>query len=309
MKTPLQVFLSGMLISSAILTADIDLSDTSSEKITAAEPEKEEAGPISVQVFFDIVSTTRFDEDCFKSHIDYSQAEIDFGLVYYYEPCYEEGLNATAAFNVTNFKWHDNPFFNQTRYNTLTLTLGGFTRRVVDWRWVAQAGANLDTTHWDFEEYTTYDMLLWGRYNYCDNLGVHVGFVARSGMKIDRVLPILGVDWTFWNCMQLNLIFPLNVSLAYSWNKNWSAALAGRFFYSRHRVGDDQHIQKGLWEYQNTGAEFAITYLQKGWLSCNVHAGYALGGRVKISDRHHKHSHRFDFEGSPYAGLNAEVRF
>jgi hypothetical protein len=206
--------------------------------------------------------------------------------------------------------WTNNPFFEQQNFGELIVGLGAFTKRIPNWLWQAQVTMNMDTEHRNWNLYTNYDLLLWGRYTTCNpDINLHVGFWMQTGMKIDHIYPIIGFDWVFAEDWKLNLVFPMNVSLVYTMDDSWSIALAGRFFDIRRRVGRDEPLSQGLFQYHNVGAELAVNYKLCDWLHANVHAGYTLWGKYKISNRENKHPTHFDIDSSWYAGGQLGVNF
>lgn len=134
-------------------------------------------------------------------------------------------------------------------------------------------------------------------------------------MKIDRIFPIIGLDWKINEKWQLNLVYPLNISVVYQINECWSAALAGRLFNLRYRFGSHEcieyhkhHFKKGLFQYRNNGAELAINYEKKNY-SFNAHAGMTFGGQFILSNKHNKHKSHFDIDPAGYVGGEAVVKF
>lgn len=288
---------------------DVDLSDYSSVNISKVEKKAESASPCSVNVLVDAVGKAKIKNGFFEGDkIEFSEGYVEGGCIFYYCPAYKEGANAALRYTATNIKWSNNPWFEQQRFNTLSLTLTGFSSRLHRWFWRGQLAVNVDANQWNMSEYANYDALLWGRYEYCKNIGLHLGLIVQTGMQMDRVYPILGADWTMSKHWKLNLVFPVNVSLEYSFNKKWSVAIAGRNFNSRHRAGPRECFKKSLVRYQNVGAEFAIKYEDKK-MSANIHAGTTLGGQLRISDQHNHHPHHLKLKPAPYAGAEVSVRF
>jgi hypothetical protein len=204
-------------------------------------------------------------------------------------------------------RWKENPYFDQKNYETASVSLSGFSNRLPDWLWKADLTAFLDTDPGDLEKYLYWDILLWGRYDYCEDFGLHMGFYAITGMKIDRVYPIIGIDWRCWRKLNLNLVFPVDISALWEFNDCWNAGVALRFFESRHRVGKNENLPRALWDYRTSGMEFAVNYNCTDYIHVNFHAGYTLGGKLKIADRGNDDPHHFKFKSSPYIG--GELRF
>ncbi len=300
----ISLLIAGLALSWAPLAADYDLADTSSQEIS-----DETSSQFTLKIFGDVILNSKHRGDEYRGHIDYDHAEVNFTSVIYYNECYNEGLALGLNYEYTFLDWNDNPFFKRKSYDTAVVGITYFTHRLSDWRWLAQGTINFDADKWQFSDYTTYDILLWGRYHYCHNVFLHVGFYAETGLKLDRVWPIFGFEWKFCDDWALNLVYPMNISLVYNYNESWSFAAAARFFNDRHRAGKRGGFYEAVWRYQNTGAEFAINTDWCSWLKSNIHAGYTFGGKLKVANRDDKHSHRFKFKSAPYFGGELTANF
>ncbi|HEV8052455.1 MAG TPA: hypothetical protein VGP47_08170 [Parachlamydiaceae bacterium] len=291
--------------SGLIADADIDIEDLSSKKID----EESSGGPFTASISGDYIG--RADFECKRyTNFKFATADIDLSFIYYYNPCLKEGASVGVSYLRTRLDWKYNPFFTQKDIDTVSLNLACFSQRLKDWTWRAQLSVNFDNIeYWHLQNYMNYDILLWGRYDYAPNIGVHLGILALTGMKIDRVYPIIGIDWTY-NChWKLNLVFPMDISLVYTINKCWTASLAGRFINQRHRVKKQQFYSEGIWFYTSSGAEFAIDYKPAKWISANIHAGVDFGGHLKVANRHYRDGHRLRFNSAPYAGAEVDMNF
>ena len=267
-------------------------------------------GPFVLNGSADFIQKARITTRPFRrDKVEFGEADADLGFVFYYDDCHHEGLMATGGHTFTRLDWNHNPFFNQTTYNTLNLGITGFSNRLVDWLWQAQIFANFDLKHFKFADYTSFDFFLWGRHNFNESLGFHIGVIGYSGMKIDRVLPILGFDWQITDQIKLNAIYPLNISLVYQFDCNWSFALAGRAFESRHRVGKQEELSRGLWRYRNVGAELALNYDIDDWFHANIHAGQTFAGRLKVGDRNWDYRSTYCIKSAPYVGGDVSLHF
>jgi hypothetical protein len=226
----------------------------------------------------------------------------------YYDECHGEGLGVGIGYINTHFDWNHNPFFKVKDVGQVAFTLSGFSARIKNWMWHAQATLNWEPKYKKFWDYTNYDLILWGKYDYLDNVNLHLGFLAQTGMKIDHIYPIIGFDWTINEKWQLNVILPLNISINYLIDSSWTASLAARVWNIRYRVGEDENVERGLLYYRNQGAEFAINYA-KGHFGANIHAGVTLGGQFRVSDRNNQHKRHFDMNSAAYVGGEAVVKF
>lgn len=311
MKSTFKLLLTAALIfTSTSLTADndVDVEDLSSEDIN----ENVSGGPFNIEISTDFIGKAEFENRHRHHYKDFTFAtgDLDLSFIYYYNPCLKEGASLGVSYMRTRLDWKENPFFTQKDYNTVSLNFAGFSQRFKDWTWRGQASVNFDNIeHWNLEDYVNYDLLLWGRYAYRPDFGVHLGLLVLTGMKIDRVYPVIGIDWTY-NChWKLNLVFPMDISIVYTVDDCWAISLASRFITQRHRVKKDQFLSRGLWFYTSTGAELAVKYTPRKWISVNVHIGENFGGHLKVANRHYKESHRLPFGAAPYAGAEVDINF
>lgn len=304
MKKRIALFFAGVLCSWASLVAEYDLDDRSMMEMGR------ERGQFQFNVLGDGLGKAKFT----KKHRDHGHIQFDHfsavaDAVVWFNDCDKEGVNVGFGYEYTRLKVNPHFLFKRQHYDTALVNLTFFTHRLDDWRWVAFAQYNIDADKWDFTDYSTFDLLLWGRFDYCTTMGVHIGIYAETGMKADLVLPILGVDWRIGKSWKLNAVFPLNVSLIYNWNDKWAVALAARVFNERHRAGKEGLRNKAVWRYSNGGVELALRYEPNGKLQANIHAGYATGGKLKVASQHYHHKRHYRFDGSPYAGAEATVSF
>jgi len=283
---------------------DIDQEDMGSENIT--EPAKRT--PFSFETHLDTVSESKITKGFYKGDkVKYAEAEIEAGMILYYCPTYHEGVRAALGYRVAYLKWDQNPWFDQKHFNIIALSAAGFTERVDHWVCRGQLTVNFDTQKWS-PHYTSYDLFLWGRYSYCEHIGVHVGCFAETGLHMDRVSPVIGFDWQFSRRWKVNLIYPFNLSLIYSFSPGWSTGLAGRLFSSRYRVHHQEHSAKPLVRYTNVGAEFILEYEDQR-LSANLHAGSTLGGTFRVANRRNRHARNYHLDPSAYLGAEIDVKF
>lgn len=307
MTVKIRVFLTSwfMLVTFSVCAdIDIDQQDIGSEKIT--KPAKRT--PFSLDTHVDVIGSSKISKGCYKGNkIHYAEAEVEAGMVVYYCPTYTEGLRTALNYSPVYLKWHDNPWFDQDHFNIASLSLAGFTQRVDHWFWRAQLTANFDTDEWS-SKYTSYDILLWGRYTYCKNIGIHFGFLAETGLRMDRIYPIIGFDWQISRKWKLNLVYPVNISLVYAFSRHWSIGAAGRFFNSRFRVNHKDHSLKPLVRYTNVGAEFIAKY-ETETMSANIHAGSTLGGIFRVANHRNHHARDYDLDASIYAGAGIDTKF
>lgn len=271
--------------------------------------DKAESRPFRISARGDWFGQANIDKKHHRhQHVKFHAADIKGEAILYYNEAYEEGFGASIDYSNVYFKWNKNRYFNRSVFDQVSLTAFGFTKRACNWTWQASATLNMDTKYHNFSEYTNYDLVLWGRYEYCSNVGLHGGILALTGMKIDHIYPIIGFDWTINDCWKINAILPMNVSIVYTFAQNWSCALAGRFLEVRRRVGKHAHYKKGLIDYRNKGLELALDY-ESDWMNVNIHGGYAFGGQFVVSNHNNKRKHHFDLDSSGYFGGEVGMKF
>lgn len=302
----------GLLAIAGCLSADLNDDVFSGDDASTFDlsPESIEAnGPFFLRSGFDVTGKSKFTNSPYKGDkFKFAEFDIDGTYIFAYDECNKEGLTATVGYSRYHLDWNNNPYFDESDFNMISVGLGFFSHRLWNWDWKGSVKMNFDPDHLNFQNYVTWDLLLWGRYQIIDNWGFHAGVLALTGMKIDRIYPIIGLDWTINDRWKINAIFPVNFSVIYTLDCNWSFALASRLWDVRQRVGKSEPESRGLWEYRNVGIELAANYNVSGW-NFNVHGGYTTGGRLKISDSHRHHSHRMNFNATPYVGGEVAVNF
>ncbi len=293
-----------LLFAFAYADVDLDEQNVGSERIKQVT----QSTPFSFQTHFDSVGKTKVDKHLHKGDkVTFGESEIVIGSVIYYEARFKEGLRMSLGYTATKLQWHNNPYYDQNHFNTLSLNIAGFTARFDKWFWRSQISINTDTDEWSLP-YTNYDLILWGRYEYCKHIGVHFGLWVQTGMRLDRVYPIIGADWQISPKWKLNLVYPVNVSLQYTLTPTWSLAFAGRSFDSRQRLNKHSSHHKALIRYQNIGAEFSLMYHARN-MTGNVHVGSTVGGKYRIASRHNRHAENLDLQPAAYAGGEVDVSF
>lgn len=306
MKLRVSFFAAWFIWTAFFSWADIELDqqDIGSEKIN--QPVKR--NPFSFETHIDAISPSKINKGFYKGDkIHYAEADIEAGMIVYYQPMYTEGARIALSYSPTYLQWVNNPWFDQDHFNLISLSLSGFTKRLDDWFWRVQLTANFDAEKWSCQ-YTSYDLLLWGRYTCYKSIGLHFGFLAQTGLRMDRVYPVIGFDWQISRQWNLNLVYPVNISLTYSFSPRWSIGAAGRLFSPRFRVHHQDHSYKPLVRYTNVGAEFIIKYEREA-MSANIHVGSTLGGTLRLANRQNDHARHYHLDPSAYAGLAIDVKF
>lgn len=300
------LFLS-ILTTARVLYADLDEPTFSQE----ANPPEKDSYPFTIEADANLIGSSKLDKKGFHGqHMKFSLVDVDASMVFHYDKCLNEGAYGELGYTSTKLEWKHNPYFQEQDFNTINLSVGGFTERWQDWRLLGQVTVHIDPIEdFNLADYTYYDIVLWGRYRYCHGIGLNMGFILITGMKIDRLYPIIGVDWKINNTWELNAVFPVNVSLVYKIDECWSCSLAGRTFDIRHRVAKDEPLSRGLFTYRNCGAELVLKYACDSRIEADIHVGYTTGGRFKVANRHYEDRQRFKLGAAPYGGSEILVKF
>lgn len=220
-----------------------------------------------------------------------------------------EALSTSFSYTLTNLGFDGNPFFGEKIFNTLNFSIIGFSSRMSNWDLKAQAKINMNILHLGNTDYYNYDLYLWGRYHYNSKIGLHAGALVATGMNINRFFPILGFDWQVTPSWQLNVIYPVNISLQYTFNCNWKVSLAGRYFFSRNRAGEHHRFPKGLYFYRAIGSELAVNYIYNSRFIANLRCGYTFATKLTVADKNYKQKERFSPNASPYVGVDFLLYF
>ncbi|HRD55626.1 MAG TPA: DUF6268 family outer membrane beta-barrel protein [Parachlamydiaceae bacterium] len=307
-----------MMFAISTLQADYDQIDYTNTLLPGGQDSSDQvpaflksgSGIFGIETSSDYISKSKFKKKGHRNQeISFCGFDVDGSMVFYYEKKYAEAANIEIGYNRTNIHWKQNSYFSQNIFNTATVAINAQTSRMCNWNWKGKLAWNMDVDHFSVEEYSTYDCFIWGRNNYNDNVGLHIGIIALTGMKIDHVYPIVGFDWILSHKWKLNAVFPVDMALIYVADPNWSFNLRFRAFQTRNRIGKHEELSKALVQYFNTGLELGCDYAVGDSIQANVHIGETFGGRLRISNKHNKHPRRLKFKPAPYIGAEVMVRY
>lgn len=307
MKKNIYYYILLAFLSSFSLHADIDDDIYGGESIDDYDID---VGPVRIELSGDAVSQAHIKNAALHNEtVEFSQVGALVNFAFCYLPQYPEVYSLAIGYIHTNLSWCENPYFKQNNFDNVAVALRFWSMRVKNWTWQGQFAVNFDVQHTNLNYYMNYDLTFWGRYSCRDDLGFHLGLTTQTGMKIDHLYPIVGFDWDFRPCWTLNAIFPVNISLLYEPYKNWSTGVGMRFFDIRNRVGADEPLSMALFNYRNSGVELTATYECEPKMKFNAHAGYTLGGDLRISDKDNQNPVYIKQESAPYFGAEIMYNF
>ncbi|MCB1135391.1 MAG: hypothetical protein KDK78_03885 [Chlamydiia bacterium] len=254
------------------------------------------------------LTAAKFEEDGFTDQeLRYAEAMVQANITHQFNDC--DGLTWGVGGRYTDLKWVENPHFSERNFYDIFLASSLFTQRWDCWYWRAGALFAFDTDHILDGAYTKHQGLIWGRYNYSDCLGLHIGAMWGLGLNDDYVYPVLGIDYSPSCDWKINLVLPVNVSAVYSLNDCLDIDIALRRLKARHRVDEDQTLSRGIFEYRSYGVELGATLHIGPYLSTRLHAGSTGGGNLKVMDSQGSDVASYAVDGAAYVGGNLALHF
>lgn len=246
------------------------------------------------------------EEEHKEEHISYSSSEI--------QASYTKKSNETDGFTLgisnatTKINWKENPHFSKKNHSYIGLSLSGFSNKIPNWLWVGSIATKVDSEELNFAHYALYQGRMWGRYAYSQMIGIHIGLAGSTGLRRDKVYPILGIDYTPNAKWKIHFVFPLDLSANYSINDYWSIAASGKIFRARHRLNQRENMSKGLFDYRTYGTELSLNYRLRSLLA-KIYSGISYPGDLKISNYKGQDPVFYKFKGSFYLGSNLTYGF
>ena len=212
------------------------------------------------------------------------------------------------------FDWPQNPRFTGDHYNFAGASLAWVSTSVTDWRWILGTAATVDASDFNFGKTGVYYGLMWGRYHYSKDVGLHLGWTGFAGVHNGYLLPIIGVDWKFKQNWKLKAIFPVDFSLHYNFATDWSLILAAKSFGRPYRFPMRVHggigkFHNGIFQVYSTGAELNLNYSHSNFFTAEIGGGWNFGGWTFIEDSQGHQGKYFRFNGAPYAQANFAFTF
>lgn len=249
---------------------------------------------------------------CFRTpgfsgqHISYYESQAMLSYNHFFNP--RNAISLGAAYGNNGIDWRQAPDFTKDTFQTASFTLGGYSKEYERWLWRANFTARFSLNE-KIPTYVLYTSALWGRYDLTHRFGTHVGYFFETGLRKDKVWPILGFDYEITDTLKLYAVYPFEASVRYDFCQPWAMELSSRFFRYRDRLGANEPNPQGLVEYNNTGAELRLVYDNFPMIKANIHLGYAFGGDLRVSNRKDKNPIYYKFDGATYLGGDFNLKF
>ncbi len=266
--------------------------------------------PTHVEARYRYVGPAKFKNH--HGHVDYSDG--DAGLYFTQFLNEENSLSYELGYDYMQFKWKENPRFKQSNFNYVAGSLGYVSTTLYRWRWIVNAGFSVDATRLDFAKSGVGHALLWGRYQFADCCGVHVGMLGWYGILNGHAWPIFGFDWLFNDHWRANAIFPFDYSLTYAFDENWSLDLGysnfgGPYKYPRRAHEGINGYHSPIITVFSNGVQLGLNYKFEHLLRASLGGGWDFGGRIFIKDHRNHHGKYYHYRSAPYAQGNLELTF
>ncbi len=248
----------------------------------------------------------------------YKQLHYDDGYAaLYFAHNLHNACNSLAyevGYSFLHLGWKENPRFSEQNFNFATASIAYISTGLEDWRWVLRGGVSVDSDNFDFGQTALYYGLAWGRYQFCDCAGAHVGAFGYAGIENNYFVPVLGFDWNFCDKWTLNAIFPLKMDIEYAFNDSLDLALNFRTFggpyKSPKRVpGGHGEFHDAIFSIYSSGLELDINAHYWSWLTAEIGGGWNFGGWINIKNDDNRHGKYYKFEGAPYVQANMSISF
>ena len=239
-----------------------------------------------------------------RGHLNYADG---YGALYYTHFLDEDNsLSWGVGYDYLKLGWEKNPRFKEEHFNYATASLGYVSTTLEKWRWIVNAGFSVDANTFNFGGTGVYHGMLWGRYHFASCCGVHVGMTGWYGIKNGYALPIFGFDWKLSTHWTLGTIFPLDFSLNYAFNENWSLEAAysgfgGPYKYPRRASEGINGFHNPIFTVYSRGGDLNLRYKLDHLLQINLGVGWNFGGWIFIEDHENHHGKYYHFESAPYA--------
>ncbi len=249
-----------------------------------------------------------------RHHIDYADANVGVYYTHFLDQEYENSLSYELGYDYLHLGWKENPRFSEDNFHYLVGSVGFVSTTLDKWKWIINTGFSVDATRFDFGPSGVYHAMLWGRYHFIDHLGIHVGALGWYGVKNGRGFPIFGFDWRFNDKWSGNAIFPIDYSLTYSIDDNWSvetayASFGGPYKYPRRAHNGPAGFRDPIFFVYSNGVDLCLKYQYEHLLKASLGIGWDFGGWVLIKNNESHHGKYYHFKSAPYAQGSVALTF
>ena len=219
-------------------------------------------------------------------------------------------LRVAAHYNDYTLDWRGNPYFTETHFPEVGLSIAGMTSCIPRWCWIGAIGLFVQTERKaSIGKYGTWRGLLYGRYALCKDFGVDIGFLVERGIDNTFIFPIVGFDWCITRRLRADVVFPLDAALTYCINPYLSVAVGARWIRTRLRLGENNPLPLGILEFRTYGAEGRLIIRPSPGFGIELFAGATIDGWIRVENPTAFHLQYENVNGAPYVGAEAYAHF
>ncbi|MBB63608.1 MAG: hypothetical protein CMO81_00920 [Waddliaceae bacterium] len=244
--------------------------------------------------FTDIADSIRYYEG--RSELRYQ-----FGI----DP--EHAIYIGGGYELIGLKWLANPHFSDDRFERFIATVGLVSVCFTDWVWKSRISLYSDLDEAFRHRYNLYEGMAWGTYDWNHRTNVHIGLLARIGMHQEDIYPILGFDYRPTQCWEFSVIFPMDTSIMYHPNEDWSMGVAIRYAKTRARVGALETVPNAIFEYMNYGGELRLNFHPHPAFKLSLVGGSTISGEIEVFDATGNTIDKQDIDPSIYFGGSLDL--
>lgn len=212
------------------------------------------------------------------------------------------GLRLEIGQEYFDVDWKDSFELKRQNYNAYLTNIGVFSDFWENWWIFTSAGVVTDPESWSLSTYAQYRFVLYTRYNYRERFRVHLGALGYYGMKYNRIIPIVGIDFSHFKHLTINLVFPNDISLVWEMAPSLSLIARYRFMLFTRRLDTEELRPKGGLKFSATGAEIGVRGTLKEIISVQGFIGRAFNKQMRFEDNNGKNRTYYDQASSFYAG-------
>lgn len=211
----------------------------------------------------------------------------------------KSGFRLGTGYDGLKMDWSGNPLTSQKLFSLAELSGGLFLFNVDNWDIYFEITAALSTRHTNWSTYALYRGILYTKYNYNNLFNIHAGFSGFYGMRYNKVVPIVGVDFPIGRKFHVHGVFPHDLGLEYKPLSFLSAFLRARLTNIPRRLSPDALRPRGAISYRNVAAEFALKAYYTQIASLTGYLGHTLPGYGYVK------AENWDGSGLTYYRFNA----
>lgn len=240
-----------------------------------------------------------------KIHADLISGTIYFNHLF----SAKAGFRLGTGYEGLKMAWSGNPLTSQKLFSLAEISAGLFLMNVDKWDIYFEVASFLSTKYTNWSTYALYRGILYTKYNYNNLFNVHAGFTGYYGMRYNKVVPIVGIDFPLGPRFHVHGVFPHDLGLEYKPTSFFSTFLRARIIETPRRLAPDALRPKGAIVYHNVGGELALKAYYKQFMSFTGYLGHTINGYVKAKNSNGSDLTYYRFKTALYYGASLTCAF